>query len=387
MAGVSEVPPGGSTVLAGRYALGEVIGRGGMAEVYRAWDRVLERPVAVKMLHLATSDAAAGARFARETSTLAKLNHPGLVTVLDAGTVEDRPFLVMELVDGAALSTWVRGAGLDPRYVAAAGAQVADALRYVHGAGIVHRDVTPSNILLARDGRVLLADFGIARLAADTAHLTAQGLMVGTVGYLSPEQVTGGDAGPAADVYALGLTLLEALTGEQAYPGPVPEAALARLTARPVIPETLPPPWPDLLRRMTAHRPSERPTAAEVAGILVRAATGVDAAAVTIHLFTRPPTRPLPVPRSTAVDVTAVDADGNTRRTLLDHPPPSSSARTTRPTRQAMIAAAIVVVLAGLLVAVLAINPARQTTTSDLPAGLPPQLTEDLRELHEAVNG
>jgi serine/threonine protein kinase len=286
--------------------------------------------------------------------------------------------------------------------VAAAGAQVADALRYVHGAGIVHRDVTPSNILLARDGRVLLADFGIARLAADTAHLTAQGLMVGTVGYLSPEQVTGGDAGPAADVYALGLTLLEALTGEQAYPGPVPEAALARLTARPVIPETLPPPWPDLLRRMTAHRPSERPTAAEVAGILVRAATGVDAAAVTIHLFTRPPTRPLPVPRSTAVDVTAVDvtavdvtavdvtaldADGNTRHTLLDHPPPSSSARTTRPTRQAMIAAAIVVVLAGLLVAVLAINPARQTTTSDLPAGLPPQLTEDLRELHEAVNG
>ena len=219
MAGVSEVPLGGSTVVAGRYALGEVIGRGGMAEVYRAWDQVLERPVAVKMLHLATSDAAARARFARETSTLAKLNHPGLVTVLDAGTVEDRPFLVMELVDGAALSTWVRGAALDPRYVAAAGAQVADALRYVHGEGIVHRDVTPANILLARDGRVLLADFGIARLAADTAHLTAQGLMVGTVGYLSPEQVTGGDVGPAADIYALGLTLLEALTGVQAYPG------------------------------------------------------------------------------------------------------------------------------------------------------------------------
>jgi eukaryotic-like serine/threonine-protein kinase len=88
-----------------------------------------------------------------QKSPLATLNHPGLVTVLDAGTVEDRPFLVMELVDGAALSSWVRGAALDPRYVAAAGAQVADALRYVHGEGTVHRDVTPANILLARDGR------------------------------------------------------------------------------------------------------------------------------------------------------------------------------------------------------------------------------------------
>jgi serine/threonine protein kinase len=379
MAGVSEVPLGGSTVVAGRYALGEVLGRGGMAEVYRAWDQVLERPVAVKMLHLATSDAAARARFARETSTLAKLNHPGLVTVLDAGTVEDRPFLVMELVDGAALSTWVRGAALDPRYVAAAGAQVADALRYVHGEGIVHRDVTPANVLLARDGRVLLADFGIARLAADTAHLTAQGLMVGTVGYLSPEQVTGGDVGPAADIYALGLTLLEALTGVQAYPGSALEAALARLTAPPLIPDALPPPWPDLLRRMTAVDASDRPTAGGVAAILIRAATGVDAATATIHLLARPPTTPAPGPGSTAVDTVG------RRHTLLDQHPPSASP--TRLSRQVVIATAIVVVLAGLLVAVLALNPARQTATSDLPAGLPPQLTEDLRGLHEAVNG
>jgi serine/threonine protein kinase len=386
MAGVSEVPPGRNAMLAGRYTLGEVLGRGGMAEVYRAWDQVLQRPVAVKMLHLATSDPAARARFARETSTLAKLTHPGLVTVLDAGTAGDRPFLVMELVDGAALSTCVRGAALDPRYVAAAGAQIADALRYVHGEGIVHRDVTPANILLARDGRVLLADFGIARLAADTAHLTAQGLMVGTVGYLSPEQVTGGDVGPAADVYALGLTLLEALTGAQAYPGSAAEAALARLTAAPVITDTLPPPWPDLLRRMTARDPTERPTSAEVAATLVRAATGVDAAAATIQLFTRPPTRPEPVPGAAAVN-----ADSN-RQTLLDQQPTSAdqqptSAGTSRPNRKVMIAAAIVAVLAALLVAALALNPARQTATSDLPAGLPTQLTEDLRDLHEAVNG
>jgi serine/threonine protein kinase len=263
--------------------------------------------------------------------------------------------------------------------MAAAGAQIADALRYVHREGIVHRDVTPANILLARDGRVLLADFGIARLAADTAHLTAQGLMVGTVGYLSPEQVTGGDVGPAADVYALGLTLLEALTGAQAYPGSAADAALARLTAAPVIPDALRPPWPDLLRRMTARDPTERPTAAEVAATLVRAATGVDAAAATVHLFTRPPTRPEPVPGAAAVN-----ADSN-RQTLLYQQP--TSAGTSRPNRKVMIAAAIVAVLAALLVAALALNPARQTATSDLPAGLPTQLTEDLRDLHEAVNG
>jgi serine/threonine protein kinase len=380
MAGVSEMPLGGNGVLGGRYALGEVIGRGGMAEVYRAWDQVLERSVAVKMLRVSASDPADRARFARETSTLATLNHPGLVTVLDAGTVEDRPFLVMELVDGAALSSWVRGAALDPRYVAAAGAQVADALRYVHGEGIVHRDVTPANILLARDGRVLLADFGIARLAADTARLTAHGLMVGTVGYLSPEQVTGGDVGPAADVYALGLTLLEALTGAQAYPGPAAEAALARLTASPAIPETLPPPWPDLLRRMTALDPSERPTAADVAAILLRAASGVDWAAATVHLFARPPSRPLPGPSPTAVE----QVDNHNRHTLLDHPRPSASS--TWRTRPAMIAAAIIVVLTGLLVVVLAVNPDQYTATSDIPGGLPPQLAEDLRDLHEAVD-
>jgi serine/threonine protein kinase len=240
---------------------------------------------------------------------------------------------------------------------------------------------------------VLLADFGIARLTADTAHLTAHGLIVGTVGYLSPEQVTGGDVGPAADVYALGLTLLEALSGVQAYPGSAPEAALARLAAPPSIPDALPPPWPDLLRRMTALDAADRPTAAEVAAILTRTAPSVDPATATIHLFARPPTRPTPGPGSTAVDVDA-DAVGH-RHTLLDQQPPSASPTRpsptrpspTRPSRQVVIAAAILVVLAGLLVAVLALNPARPTATSNLPAGLPPQLTEDLRGLHEAVNG
>ena len=134
-----ENAPTAGAVLAGRYTLGEVIGRGGMAEVYRGWDRVLDRPVAVKTLHLVAPDAADRARFAREASTLAKLSHRNLVTVLDAGTLDGRPFLVMELVDGAPLCACLHGGALDARYVAAAGAQVADALRYVHENGIVHR--------------------------------------------------------------------------------------------------------------------------------------------------------------------------------------------------------------------------------------------------------
>lgn len=367
----------GSAMPDGRYALGDVIGRGGMAEVYRAWDRVLERPVAVKMLNLATSDASARTRFEREALTLAKLSHPGLVTVLDAGTIQDRPFLVMELVDGAPLSDWVRDGGLDPRYVAAVGAQVADALRYVHGEGIVHRDVTPGNILLARNGRVLLADFGIARIVADTAPLTSHGVVIGTAAYLSPEQVRGTAVEPPADVYSLGLTLLEALTGTRAYPAPAMEAALARLSAAPAIPEDLPAPWPDLLHRMTALDPPERPTAGEVATTLAQAGRGLDASAATTQLFARPTrTRPVAAPEPT--DVVPANEIG-----------PAVGVRAPRPwrARPAVIAASIVVVLVTVIAAILYLAPGPQPGTADIPPGLPPQIAEDLRDLHEAVNG
>lgn len=373
-----ESTVGRSAMPDSRYVLGDMIGRGGMAEVYRGRDRVLERPVAVKMLNLATSDASARTRFEREALTLAKLSHPGLVTVLDAGTIEDRPFLVMQLVDGAPLSHWVHEGGLDPGYVAAVGAQVADALRYVHGEGIVHRDVTPGNILLARNGRVLLADFGIARLAADTASLTGHGAVIGTPAYLSPEQVRGTAVGPATDVYALGLTLLEALTGTRAYPGPVTEAALARLSTGPAIPEDLPAPWPDLLAGMTALDPAERPTAAEVAVTLADAASGQDTPALTAGMFApATPAGPLPGEQTELAPVarTGAAADEPVRRRAS-------------PGRWALIAASIVVVLAGVVIAVfLNLTPGPRSDTADIPPGLPPQIAHDLRDLHEAVNG
>ncbi|HEX6516050.1 MAG TPA: protein kinase [Nocardioidaceae bacterium] len=251
-----------------RYALEQLIARGGMADVYRATDRRLSRPVAVKQLRDVTSSPAEQARFTAEARTLSRLNHPGLVTVLDAGVDDDRPFLVMDLVPGPTLADRCCDGPLPPEEVADVGAQVADALAFAHEAGVVHRDVKPANVLLGGDGRVRLADFGIARVIGDSTRHTGTGLTIGTAAYLSPEQVRGTEVGPAADVYALGLVLLECLTGTCAYSGPPVEAALARLTRPVAIPEALPPAWRRLLREMTAAEPAQRPTATQTAASL-----------------------------------------------------------------------------------------------------------------------
>ena len=180
------LPAEGTNTLDGRYVLGEVIGHGGMAEVYRATDTVLDRAVAVKLLREATGDPSDRARFMAEAKTLAKLNHAGLVTVLDAGTSADRPFLVMELIDGPNLAECCSGTALHISRVVAVGTQVAEGLAHAHAAGVVHRDVKPSNVMLGRDGRVWLTDFGIARLIGDTAHLTRTGMTIGSPAYLAP---------------------------------------------------------------------------------------------------------------------------------------------------------------------------------------------------------
>ena len=261
------VPASGTAVAGGRYQLGAVLGVGGMARVVRATDTLLARQVAVKLFR-DDLDPEGAARARQEMQMLAALTHPGLVAVYDAGieTYDDgseHPFLVMELVDGPTLA----GQVLDPARAAVVGAQVADALAHVHAAGVVHRDVKPANILLAPDGSARLADFGIARIV-DGARHTGTGLTIGTAPYLSPEQVTGAGTGPPADVYALGLVLLEVLTGHREFDGGPVETAMARLHRDPAVPGDLAEPWPALLRAMTAQQPGTRPSAVEVAAAL-----------------------------------------------------------------------------------------------------------------------
>ncbi|MCR6033261.1 protein kinase [Nocardioides sp. zg-579] len=264
-------------LLAERYELRDVIGRGGTAVVHRAWDRVLEREVAVKVLlapEALEEPEAARLRFAAEAKLLARLDHPALVTLLDAGTSEGRPFFVLELVDGGTVVDMLAAAPLDPVVVADIGAQLADALDHAHAHGIVHRDVKPGNVLVTPDGRVKLADFGIARLLGEVVGVTRTGHTVGTIAYLAPEQVRGERVGAAADIYALGLLLLEALTGVRAYPGTSTESAVARLHHGPTIPLSLPTGWPRLLAAMTAADPAERPTAETAATALRHLAAG-----------------------------------------------------------------------------------------------------------------
>ncbi|WP_205471319.1 serine/threonine-protein kinase [Nocardioides sp. SYSU D00038] len=287
-------------VLAGRYELGAVLGRGGMSDVHHAHDLLLDRPVAVKLLRQAGQDDTDRARFVTEARTLAGLTHRGLVTVLDAGTGtgdgagdgdDAPPFLVMELVEGPTLGQALSLRRIPLPELAEIGAQVAETLGHVHERGIVHRDVKPGNLLLGPHGRVKLADFGIARLLEATAHLTLTGHTIGTAAYLAPEQVAGEPVDRPADVYSLGLVLLEAATGRREYPGTPTESAVARLHRPPVVPPDLPAPWPALLTAMTHRDPALRPTATEVAHAL--RSPGTDRVPVAAAVATAP-TAPAP---------------------------------------------------------------------------------------------
>lgn len=261
-------------LVASRYEIQELLGRGSMGAVYCARDVVLDRPVALKLFPTETADPQQAARYEQEARLLARVSHPGLVTVYDAGidaTVADepKPYLVMELVRGTTLSDRLRDGPLPASEVAELAGQLASALAHIHRRDVVHRDVKPANILLRHDEAdphptATLTDFGIARLI-DGTRLTMTGFTVGTANYLSPEQLTGGEIGPPTDIYSLGLVLLECLTGEVVYPGHGVEAAMPRLQSSPEIPESVPDGWAPLLRSMTDLDPNGRPAAADIA--------------------------------------------------------------------------------------------------------------------------
>jgi eukaryotic-like serine/threonine-protein kinase len=253
-----------------RYEAGALLGRGGGGEVYRGYDRVLRRQVAIKVLHGGEASALRAAQFDREVRLLARLQHPHLIPFHDAWQDGRRRYLVMPLVEGTTLAGRIASGPVPADEAQRIASALTGALAYIHAHGVVHRDVKPSNVLLGRDGRIFLADFGIARSVETDHTATRPGFMVGTAAYLAPEQVQGEHIGPACDVYSLGLVLLEALTGVRAYRGTTLELALARLWRQPEIPVSLGPRWVRLLDAMTARDPARRPDPASITSLLRR---------------------------------------------------------------------------------------------------------------------
>jgi serine/threonine protein kinase len=380
----TSVVPG--SVLVDRYELKVAVGRGGMAEVWRAEDLLLQRTVAVKLFLSGTGH---DARQRSEAVTLARLAHPGLVTVFDAvlsdGVGGQRSFLVTEFVDGPNLRQHLdqsAGGRMTSAEVADLGSQLAEALAYVHAAGIVHRDLKPANVLLDRlaagaPRRPKLADFGIALLAG-SARLTEHGTTIGTANYLSPEQVSGSGIGAASDVYSLGLILLECLTGELAYPGNGIEAAVARLHRPPRLPAGLTTQWRELLTKMFAYSPDERPLAATVAAALTAVPTGT---AVTSP---EGATLETVAPRKPGQDLPTRQDDGQSR----DH----GTRAVTRPqtrfgtagvagrflTRWLVGAVAAIVVITVVVALIVTLSPGTGTGGKDSPTPVYPRVTGKL---------
>jgi eukaryotic-like serine/threonine-protein kinase len=345
------------TVLAARYELLDKIGEGGMSVVWRARDRKLDREVAVKLLRSsAAGDPSQSRRFYREARALAALAHEHIVRIYDYVSNDEQSFLVMEYVAGDNLAQLTRGRlPLAIDEAAAYVKPVARALAYAHASGVVHRDLTPSNILVERDGgRVVTTDFGLARIARGTGSLTATGVLLGTPEYWSPELALGRESGAAADVYALGCILFLLLSGRLPFEGEDRLAVGLRRahdhapSLNSLLPD-VPAPVAALVDSMLARDPERRPDAALVAeklGELADAPTGLPAVAVgasaveerTVALVSEQPTTQLsqPAPRrrrswarrriiiglgaSTAVVVAALLAAGEVPSPLLRVP-------------------------------------------------------------------
>src|SRR5579884_1421907 len=207
----------------GNFELVERIGRGGMGEVWRARDPRLKREVAIKILPPAFArDPERVARFEHEARAASALNHPNIVSVFDVGGEKGTSWIVTELVDGEPLSALIAHGPLPARRVVDIGTQVADGLAAAHAAGIVHRDLKPGNIMLRRDGRIKIVDFGLARRekpGAENTTLTDSGTVLGTAGYMSPEQVRGETVDSRSDIFSFGVIVYEMLSGRQAFKG------------------------------------------------------------------------------------------------------------------------------------------------------------------------
>ncbi|GAA3492631.1 serine/threonine-protein kinase [Streptomyces cremeus] len=260
-------------LLAGRYRLGDVLGSGGMGRVWRARDEVLHRTVAVKELRAGLYAAEADrivlhARTQKEARAAARINHPGVVTVHDVLEHDDRPWIVMEYVDGPSLADALKETGsVSPQEAARIGLQVLGALRAAHGVGVLHRDVKPGNVMLAKDGRVLLTDFGIAAIEGDST-ITRTGELVGSLDYLAPERIRGEDPGPASDLWALGATLYTAVEERSPFRRTSPISTMQAVVAEEPSPSYHAGALAPVITALLHKEAGERPSAAETERML-----------------------------------------------------------------------------------------------------------------------
>ncbi|MEP7192659.1 MAG: protein kinase [Actinomycetota bacterium] len=353
-------------VLAGRYALGDVLGQGGMGTVYAARDLVLGREVAIKMLDVKNAPVDALDRFRHEGQFLAGLSHPNIVTIFDFGTDVDTAWLVMELLPGPTLDRLLTDEGpLPVERVISCGQQCAAALAAAHAAGITHRDVKPANLMLAADGRCVLVDLGIARLNGATTTqpaLTGAGLILGTVAFVAPEIITGGAPGPQADLYALGAVMFILLTGRPPFAADTSAAIFAQhLHAPPPRPSSLradtPAALDDLIVGLLDKNPDLRPDAGAVSTALAAPALGHgDVAALATSPRHHPQTATTaPEPARTRVLTTGAPV-------TLD-----PAVRRRRRGIAALVAAALVAAAAIAMVALLAHNNSVSGLTTSQP--------------------
>ncbi|MDT0303946.1 serine/threonine-protein kinase [Streptomonospora wellingtoniae] len=270
------------TVLSGRYRLQEQIGSGGMGAVWRAEDSLLNREVAVKLLHPAQmAEPTSRERFRTEGRITAGLSHPGIAQVYDYGEQDGHAYLIMELVPGEPLASILRrNDGLEPSVTLDIIGQAAAALAAAHARGVVHRDIKPGNLLVTENGTVKLTDFGIAR-GNESVTLTQTGMVMGTAQYISPEQASGRPATHASDIYALGVVAYECLAGQPPFTADTPLALALAHTREPPppLPADVPPQAAALVERLLEKPPEARPSSAgDVAAAAQRLRNGMDAA-------------------------------------------------------------------------------------------------------------
>jgi serine/threonine-protein kinase len=314
------------TLFDGRYRIVRKLGAGGMADVYLAEDQELGRRVAIKILNgRHANDDQFIERFRREAKNAAALNHPNIVSIYDRGEAEDTYYIAMEFLDGRSLKELIVGHGQAPVKVAVEYArQILSALRFAHRHGIVHRDIKPHNVLVDREGRVKVTDFGIAR--AGTSQMTETGSIVGTAQYLSPEQARGGEVDQRSDLYSLGIVLYELLTGKTPFEGDTPvEIAMKHLSTPPQPPSKLRSDIPReldmVVLRALAKDPDDRyQSADEMEADLERVSRGARVAPATKESATQVIRAPAPPPVVESTAATMI-APSPTRRRGRDAPP------------------------------------------------------------------